>query len=374
MTALENENNRAPLEWHWEGNVLFLKGKLTLPAIETYQKTLFRELLDVPVNSIEISLSQVERIDSTGVAVLEEMRRQLQRKGKTLQLVQVPDHLHAALKMFALPSEGEEPAAPRESWIERLGEAVYQFWTVDFVQFLYLMADIFYWSLAELLGKRQRRKGEFVNQVVLMGANAVPIVGTIALLIGLVVALQSAAQLRQFGANVYVADLIAISMVQEMGPLLTAIVVAGRSGSAIASEVGTMVITEEVDALKTMAISPVRYLIIPKIHALLLSLPLLTMLANFLGILGGTIVGYFYLDISPYVFYHRMVQVLEFRDLFTGFVKSLVFAGLIVITGSFYGFRVQGGPEGVGRVTTASVVTAIFLVILADSFLGLLFY
>ncbi len=363
-----------PLSWEWNHQELRFRGDLTLPWVDDAVEPLFRELKHFSPSQLVIVLDEVKRLDSAGVALLQRIATVLEEKGKTVLFASVPRTIAPTLKMFTLERSRERTPPARLFWIERLGEAVDRFFRIDLIRFVYLMADIFYWSFADLFTHRQRRKGEFVNQVVLMGANAVPIVSTIALLIGLVVALQSAAQLRQFGANVYVADLIAISMVQEMGPLLTAIVVAGRSGSAIASEIGTMVITEEVDALKTMAISPVRYLIIPKVHALVLSLPLLAMLANFLGILGGTIVGYFYLNISPYVFYNRMVQVLEFRDLMTGFVKSLVFAGLIVITGSFYGFRVQGGPEGVGRVTTASVVTAIFLVILADSFLGLLFY
>jgi phospholipid/cholesterol/gamma-HCH transport system permease protein len=190
----------------------------------------------------------------------------------------------------------------------------------------------------------------------------------------LVLTLQSAAQLRQFGANIYVADLIVISMTREMGPLLTAIVLAGRSGSAIASEIGTMVVTEEIDTLKVMAINPVRYLVIPKLYAMLLVLPILALMSILVASFGGMVIGYFYLDITPLVFYGRIEDSILFTDILTGLAKSIIFSGIIVITGSFYGFNVKGGGEAVGRNTTASVVTAIFLVILADSILGLLFY
>lgn len=361
-------------EWDVIGDELKLSGALILPNVEKLPEKILKALSGYRKKELRISLKEVTRLDSAGVAFLDVLAGRLKKSGKNVRIVDVPEPIEQTLSVFRLNRSRIPAAPPKASWIERLGEAVYDFWMVDFVHFLHLMADIFYWTFTDIVNHRQRRKGEFVNQTILMGANAVPIIGIISLLIGLVLALQSAAQLRQFGANIYVADLIVISMTQEMGPLLTAIMVAGRSGSAIASEIGTMVITEEVDALKTMALNPLRYLVIPKVHALLLSLPLLTMFANLVGIIGGLAVGYLYLDISPVVFINRMVSVLQFRDLLTGLVKSLVFAGLIVITGSFYGLRVKGGPEGVGRVTTASVVTSIFLVILADSALGLLFY
>ncbi len=163
-------------------------------------------------------------------------------------------------------------------------------------------------------------------------------------------------------------------MVQEMGPLITAIMVAGRSGSAIASEIATMIVSEEVDALKTMGLNPLRYIVVPKLHAALFVLPFLTILADLFGILGGLVIGYLDLGLSPHVFFNRMVQVLYVRDLATGFFKSLAFAYIIVLAGAFYGFRVKGGAEGVGRVTTMAVVAAIFFVIIADSILGLIFY
>jgi len=163
-------------------------------------------------------------------------------------------------------------------------------------------------------------------------------------------------------------------MTREMGPLITAIMIAGRSGSAIASEIGTMVITEEIDALTSMALNPVRYVVVPKMHASIFTLPFLTILADFMGILGGMIVSYFYLDLSLMTFYNRMATVLFSKDIFTGTYKSIIFAILIVQTGSYYGFHAKGGSEAVGRYTTAAVVTSIFLVILADSILGLIFY
>jgi len=196
----------------------------------------------------------------------------------------------------------------------------------------------------------------------------------IAFLIGFILALQSAAQLRQFGANIYVADLIAIAMVSEMGPLITAILVAGRSGSAITAEIATMKVSEEIDALTVMGVDPIPYLIVPKLYALVITLPLLTVFANIIGILGGAIIGVTYLDISIYPFFKEVFSVLRYKEIITGLVKSLSFSIIILLTATYFGFKVKGGAEGVGRVTTASVVASIFFVIVADSILGLIFY
>jgi phospholipid/cholesterol/gamma-HCH transport system permease protein len=242
------------------------------------------------------------------------------------------------------------------------------------IKFSFFMADVLYWSATDLFSTRQRRKGEFVNQAISIGVNAVPIVVTLSFIIGLVLALQSASQLQTFGANIYIVDLIVISMMAEMGPLITAILVAGRSGSAIAAEIATMKVTSELDALKTMGLNPLRFLVVPKIYGSLITLPFLTILASVAGIIGGATVALTYLDITPEIFINRMPQVLFQKDIFTSIVKSLVYALIIVITGSFLGFQAERGAEGVGNETTKSVVASITLVIIADSILGLIFY
>jgi phospholipid/cholesterol/gamma-HCH transport system permease protein len=187
-------------------------------------------------------------------------------------------------------------------------------------------------------------------------------------------ALQSAAQLRQFGANIFVVDLIGISMTRELGPLMAAIVVAGRSGSAVAAEIGTMVITEEVDALKTMGLHPTRFIIVPKVIAITLTQPLVTMLANVAGIFGGFLVGVTYLEIGPSAFMNRLFASLYVKDLLTGLIKSILFAQLIVTIGALCGLRTKGGADAVGRSTTTSVVAGIFAVITADAVASLVFY
>ena len=199
------------------------------------------------------------------------------------------------------------------------------------------------------------------------GLNAVPIVGLLAFLLGVVVAYQGAEQLRIFGANIFVVDLVGLSMLREFAPLITAIIVAGRSGSAYAAQIGTMVVTEEMDALCTIGIAPQDLLVLPKLLALLLALPLLTVLADVLGVLGGMLMAQAQLGVGYAEFLQRFVKAVAVRDYLVGVLKAPVFACIIVVVGCFQGFRTTGGADGVGRQTTRSVVWSIFLVIVVDA-------
>ncbi len=212
------------------------------------------------------------------------------------------------------------------------------------------------------------------EQIVKVGLDGVPIVSFLSFLIGAVLALNAASQLRQFGAAIYIANLVGVSMSREMAPLLTAIIVAGRSGSAITAELGTMVVSEEIDAMRTMALSPGRFLLLPRVLALLCAVPCLTILSNLAGIFGGYWVGVILLGLGSRNYLQQTSQALLIRDLVTGMVKSSVFALLIGLVSCYRGFYVHGGAEGVGTNTTASVVTAIVLCILADAVFTTIFF
>ena len=358
-----------------EGNILFLSDALTLKYIDNDKNELLSKLSTYQEKKLLIDLSKLLTIDSAGVAYLQYIKQLFNAKDKEVKIINMPEKIGMVIDTFSASLPKKMAVTSRDSIFEKIGEHSYHFFNTVLRQYIYLLAELLYWSVFDFFSKEKaHRKGEIINQSVLIGVNAVPIIGLISLLIGLVLALQSAAQLRQFGANIFMVDLIVIAMTREMGPLITAIMIAGRSGSAIASEVGTMMITEEVDALKSMALDPVRYVIVPKMHASVFTLPFLTILADFMGILGGMFVSYFYLDLSIITFYNRMSTVLFSKDIFIGAFKSIIFAIIIVQTGSYYGFNVKGGSAAVGRFTTAAVVTSIFLVILADSILGLIFY
>jgi phospholipid/cholesterol/gamma-HCH transport system permease protein len=193
-------------------------------------------------------------------------------------------------------------------------------------------------------------------------------------LVGFILALQSAAQLRLFGATVFVVDLLAIGLAKEMAPLMVAILVSGRSGSAIASEIATMKFTEELDAIRTMGLNPIRFVVVPKLWGMLVSMPLLTVMALLIGLGGGFVVSITYMDLAPSTFYNELLRSLFFWDVMTGIIKSLSFAVIITVVGTYRGMTFTGGADGVGRATTSSVVTSLFAIIIADSIWGIIFY
>jgi len=205
------------------------------------------------------------------------------------------------------------------------------------------------------------------------GFNALPITGLLTFLLGIVIAYQGAEQLQRFGANVYVADLIGLSMVRELSPLITAIIVAGRSGSAYTAQIGTMKVTEEIDALRTIGIGPLDLLVLPKVLALMVALPLLTIYTDAMGILGGMVMARAQLGVSFGTFVDRLDEAISLTSLLIGIGKAPVFAAIIALVGCYQGFRVSGSADSVGRQTTESVVQSIFLVILTDALFSIAF-
>jgi phospholipid/cholesterol/gamma-HCH transport system permease protein len=320
-----------------------------------------------------LDLRDVPSMDSAGAALCEVLRQAALRSGGTLRLAGASPAVRDALSVFRVRLEPDAPAGNGPARLERLGAAAWAAWE-GVVVFLALIADTLYFTAIGVFRKRDRVHGwQVVEQMVRIGMESLGIVAMISLLVGLVVALQSAFQLRQFGANIYVANLIGVAMTREMGPLMTAILLAGRSGASVAAEISTMTITEEVDALKTMGIHPVRFLVVPRFLGIVLTQPLLTIIADALGILGGFIVATLYLQLGPTTFLDQLIGALDIGDVLHGLVKSVAFAAIIVFTAAYRGFRVTGGAEGVGKATTASVVQSIFLVIAADAFFSLVF-
>lgn len=354
-------------------NFVNLEGELNINSVSEHEKVLRAKIENLDMPESYVDLSGVTRIDSSGVALLDDLVEHQKAKGRQLHLINARNSVKESLQTFSSLQIMQVSSVEKFPVLERIGDRAFKMWH-EFTNLLFLVSDSFYFAVIKMFSRQGIRKGELTNQCMLIGMNAFPIVALIAFLIGFILALQSAAQLRQFGASIYIADLVSISMTREMGPIMTAIIFAGRSGSSIAAEIATMVVTEETDALRAMGLHPVRYNLVPKIHAITLMMPLLTVLAMVIGILGAFVIGITYLDIGIKPFYNQVVNALVSKDVLTGLVKSFVFAWLIVLTAAFYGFRVRGGAADVGRATTASVVTSIFLVILADSLLGLIFY
>jgi len=204
--------------------------------------------------------------------------------------------------------------------------------------------------------------------------DGLPIVAIIGLLTGLIIAFMSFLQLKMVGANIYVPSLVSFAMIKELGPLMTAILVAGRSGSAFAAEIGTMVVNEEVDALHTMGFEPIRFLAIPKIIATVIVAPILTVYADFFGIVGGMIIGITSLDLTIQTYVTQSMKTIHVFDIVTSIIKAAVFAGLISAIGCQKGFQVRSGAQDVGKFTTSAVVVAIFMIVVADSIFAIMFY
>ncbi len=357
-----------------QDNTLYLPKVLTLDHAADFVHKVPAEIRKRKPQGFIFNLDKVESIDSAGVTALSYVIDRLEENRITIRKEGGSKNVLEKIELFSTRKIDRSVLHKKVGFFEYIGESVSSFFANYLMEFLSLAADVFYWAVAGFFYTKSRRKGEVVNQSVIIGVNAVLIVVLMSFIIGLVLALQSAQQLLTFGANIYIVDLVVLGMMSEMGALITAILVAGRSGSSIAAEIATMKVTSELDALKTMGLNPIRFVVVPKLYACLLTLPFLIVLSNVSGIFGGGVAAYHYLDITPEVFINRMGKVMNNKDMITSFVKSQVFASLIVLTGSFYGFRVERGAEGVGKVTTIAVVVAISLVIVADSILGLLFY
>ena len=237
-----------------------------------------------------------------------------------------------------------------------------------------LFAGILYWVFIGPFKGKTVHAVSVTHQMDFVGLRSVLIVFFVTIFTGVVMAMQTAYQLQKMGAVIYVASLVAISLCRELSPVLTALVVAGRVGSAFAAELGTMKVSEQIEALDTMAINPVRYLAAPRFLALLVMLPCLTVIGDLSGILGGMVVGVASLNINPDLYVHTTYKFLSLKDIYTGMTKSVVFAVIIALVGCYEGLNTKGGAEGVGRATTRAVVISFILVILADCVLTSIFF
>jgi len=238
-----------------------------------------------------------------------------------------------------------------------------------------LNAQILYWIfVAPLRGKRLFKVGEVFHQMVRIGVQAVPMTAMTSFSIGLTLAMQGAYQLSKFGATSYVPDLVSLSLLRELGPLLVGVVVIGRSGSSITAELGTMKVSEEIEALEVMSINPIRFLVVPRFLAMLVMLPVLVIFGNYIGFVGGWSICHFALDMDTIAFIHRLIDSARPIDLYSGVVKSFVFAWLIATIASQSGLEVTGGAEGVGQSTTSSVVVSIIAMLIANACLTAVFF
>lgn len=358
------------LEYQKKHNGLYLSGELTSSHIPSIYNGLKKELKNSETSSINIS--GLTELDSAGVAFLDELQETIS-KGTKLVLIEGASELQQQIiETFSSSSVPIQDKPRQPGFFESFGQSLIDSLS-SFREVLILASELAYWSVIGIWDHSSARKGSLSIAAYQLGAAAFPIVALLSFIIGFILSLQSGLQLKTFGANVFLPDLLSITMVREMASLVTAIIVAGRSGSSIASEVATMKVTEELDALKAMALNPLRYTIVPKIHGITIVMPLLVFFSILFAMIGGAIIGLGMLELSPVVFLTRALRILAFRDILITYIKSTVFAWVIVVVGSHYGFQVRGGAEGVGKATTMAVVTSIFSVIVIDAIFSLLY-
>jgi phospholipid/cholesterol/gamma-HCH transport system permease protein len=327
-------------------------------------------------SSIDFDLSALSSLDSAGAWLVARLARDCRADGKTVELTRLDPKMQDLLQRVidAAPEENA-PSPPRRNlgdWIAQIGRAICEIGdqTLDLLAFFGALSLV---TLRGILRPRTLRFNSIITHIEQTGLNAMPIVGLISFLIGVVLAYQGADQLARFGAQVFTVNMVGISVLREMGILLTAIVVAGRSGSAFTAQIGTMKVNEEVDAMETMGLDPMEVLVLPRVLALVISLPLLTFFADLMGLLGGGLMCVILVDMSFHQYLILLRQAITVSAFGVGMIKAPVFAILISLIGCFEGMRVTGSAESVGRLTTKSVVEGIFLVIVFDAFFSILF-
>lgn len=328
------------------------------------------EVADGRQATVEGALSA---LDSAGALVIARIVDGLEGDGRQVNLDALPTgqrKLVDLLKGRLAPRERPKP--PRTGWLAMIGRATVGK-AIETNAFLAFVGELSVQGGRLLLMPWRVRWREVVAEIEAAGLRALGIVGLLSFLIGMVMAYQAGATLSDYGANILIVNLVAILTLREMGPLLTAIIVAGRTGSSYTAQLGTMRITEEIDALRAIGISPFEMLILPKVIALMVVLPLLTVFANILGLLGGAVVAAYRFEVSFAVYFDRLPEVVDLTTLLLGLVKTPVFAIVIALIGCMQGMRVAGSALAVGRATTVSVVQATFLVIVIDALFSVLF-
>ncbi len=256
---------------------------------------------------------------------------------------------------------------------EKIGSSV-KSWFSIFIDFSRLAFETFFWIFFGASQKRPVKSPPVFEQMVFMGAKSIIIVFFVTLFTGVVLAMQSAYQLSKMGAVLYVASLVSVSLCRELGPVLTALVLAGRIGAAITAEIGSMKVNEQLEALETMGINPIRFLVVPKFLALFFMMPCLTVIGDLSGMLGGYLVGVYNLKINSALYIQTSLKFLTHKDIYTGLSKAFIFATIISLVGCYQGLKTEGGAVGVGRATTISVVTSFILIIIADAVMTGIYY
>jgi phospholipid/cholesterol/gamma-HCH transport system permease protein len=326
--------------------------------------------------TITIDFSGISYIDSAAALAIIKVQKDATEKKINCFLINLNDEARGIFSVIHAQALDQIPFKTKkfkDNILIEIGQASQNI-ANDIGNFVTFVGELLSAIIYTIFHPRSLRVKDILFYMQRAGVDGLPIVGLISMLIGLIIAFMSFLQFRQIGANIYVPSLVSFAMVKELGPIMTAILVAGRSGSAFAAEIGTMVVNEEVDALNTMGFDPVRFLAVPKVLATIIVVPVLTIYSDFFGVIGGLIVGVTGLDLTAHTYFTQSLKTIKVFDIVTSLIKAAVFAGLIAGIGCQRGFQVRQGAQDVGKYTTSAVVSAIFLIVVADSIFAVTFY
>ena len=378
MTTIEN--TAEPAAWFkLEHNVLRAGGRWTIAESARLDQEL-QALKPEPGQALTIDGSKIEKLDSAGAWLLLRTAHELEAGGQSIESLDVPERYGTLIKTIDRETEAEPKPTRRARRMSPITYRLYRIGkaTVD--------AGRQAWRMTGYLGRVTVETGEMiaaprknfrlaamVHQVEETGISALPIVGLLAFLIGVVLAYQGADQLKRFGAEVFTINLLGVGVLREIGGLITAIIVAGRSGSAFTAQLGTMRVNQEIDAMQTMGLDTVDTLVLPRIIGLVIALPILTFFADVMGLIGGAAMCYFDLGITIPTFMRQLNEAISVNTLMVGLIKAPVFAFVISLVGCYEGFQVERNAASVGLLTTRSVVELVFLVIVLDAAFSIMF-
>jgi phospholipid/cholesterol/gamma-HCH transport system permease protein len=374
--AFDSKGYRFRIESGKEGEVILSpSGRIETENLHFFLSEAEAILVEKAPRKFVVDLSEIEYLDSAGAFGLIQLEDRTKARSIPFQFINVTDEAKRIMALIDRKALTMKPLASEKrsgNLIEQVGGATLTILN-DFISVMTFLGDLLTGLFYSLLHPRSVRWEDVFFYMKRAGVEGLAIVGLINFLLGLIIAFMSSLQLKQFGANIYVASLVGVAMVSELGPIMTAIIVAGRSGSAFAAEIGTMKVNEEVDALVAMGFDPIRFLAVPKVLAAMIVVPILTLYADFFGVGGGLVVGVLGLDLTVYTYVQETMKVISVTAIVKSLIKSVVFAAMIAGIGCQRGFQVRGGAEAVGALTTSAVVAAIFLTIVIDSAFAVLF-
>jgi phospholipid/cholesterol/gamma-HCH transport system permease protein len=341
-------------------------GKIWRQATET--------VTNAKARSVIIDASQVDYCDGSGIALFVHLRALQHKIGGQLEITGLRPEFQVLLEESELGDleQWESRGRPKTNLAEDVGRAVVGFWE-DTQRLIIFIGELVSGLGRAAIDPKSVRWRDVVLVAETAGVNALPIVTLVSFLMGVIMAFQGAISLRRFGADVFVANLVGLAMLRELGPLMTAIILAGRSGSAFAAELGTMKVREEIDALKTMGLDPVRFLVVTRVIAAVVMTPLLTVFADLLGLIGGAVVMRSF-GIPVVTFYHQVQYQVTYGSLVGGLVKSFVFGILVAAIGCVRGLQTTTGASAVGESTTRAVVSGIILIVVTDGIFSVVYY